>query len=81
MPSEIRDIICPILHESPDRDNWSESPNIQTEVEDLLYGCPWFKVYDFIESISDFLTNKNKYLGTRFHWYMEKNSESQFVPT
>jgi hypothetical protein len=61
LPSEIRVRLCQILHKSPDRDNWTERPNIETEVENLLYDCHWYKVYDFIESLSEFLTKNKKY--------------------
>ena len=32
-----------------DLNNWSEYPNVWSEVEYLMYSCPWFKVYDLIE--------------------------------
>jgi len=37
----------------PDKDNWSEYPNIWGEVESLMYDCPWYKVYDIIEAMYD----------------------------
>jgi hypothetical protein len=50
-PGWLREIVCRVLRERPDPDNWSEFPNIWGEVEGLTYGCPWFKVYDIIEAI------------------------------
>jgi len=50
-PSSLRTIICRVLHTRPDGSNWSEFPNIWGEVQDLMYGCDWFKVYDIIEAL------------------------------
>jgi hypothetical protein len=38
-PSSLRPIICHVLREVPDRNNWSEFPNIWDEVQGLIYGC------------------------------------------
>ena len=35
----------------PDGSNWSEYPNVWGEVEGLVYGCDWFKVYDIVEAL------------------------------
>jgi hypothetical protein len=50
-PSPLRDIICLVLRQRPDPNNWSEYPNIQFEMEQLVYGCEWFKFYDFVEAL------------------------------
>lgn len=50
-PSPLRDIVCKVLRVRPDQGNWSEYPNIWGEVQDLVYGADWFKVYDIIEAI------------------------------
>jgi hypothetical protein len=50
-PSALRDTLCRVLREAPDSGNWSEYPNIWNEVEDLMYRCDWFKVYDIIEAL------------------------------
>jgi hypothetical protein len=34
----------------PDRDNWSEEPNIAGEVEYLISTCQWYRVYDVAEA-------------------------------
>jgi AbiJ N-terminal domain 4 len=41
----------PRLHVPPDRGNWNEYPNVWDEVEALMSGCEWFKVYDIIEAL------------------------------
>jgi hypothetical protein len=57
-PSSLRTILCRVLRTRPDQGNWSEYPNIWSEVQDLMYGCDWFKVYDIIEAVhASFATN------------------------
>ena len=50
-PSPLRTIICRALRVRPDPGNWSEYPNVWDEVQGLMYGCEWFKVYDIIEAM------------------------------
>jgi hypothetical protein len=50
-PSSIRSIVCRILLVTPDRNNWSEYPNIWDEVLGLLEACEWYKVYDIAETL------------------------------
>lgn len=50
-PSALRDIICQVLKKLPDSSNWSEYPNIWGEVQSLILGCEWFRVYDITEAI------------------------------
>lgn len=50
-PSSLRDTLCRVLRQAPDSSNWSEFPNIWNEVEGLMYGAKWYKVYDIIESL------------------------------
>jgi hypothetical protein len=53
-PSTLRAIICKVLRTPPDSNNWSV-PNVWGEVEQLIYQCDWFRVYDFIEAIHAYL--------------------------
>lgn len=48
-PSDLRSELCTLLLESPDSNNWSEFPNIDREVRDLLDSAEWFFVYDLVE--------------------------------
>lgn len=50
-PSDLRSITTRILKIPPDRNNWSEFPNIDYEVENHLESCEWYLVYDIIEAI------------------------------
>ena len=52
MPSAIRRVICGVLLEVPDRDNWSD-PNIWEEVVQLMEDARWYKVYDIAEALYD----------------------------
>lgn len=50
-PSALRSVVCRVLRVRPEPSNWSEYPNVWGEVEYLVYGCEWFRVYDIIEAI------------------------------
>ncbi len=50
-PSDLRFIICRYLKVSPDYNNWSEYPNIDGEVSELIESCDWYLIYDIIEII------------------------------
>jgi hypothetical protein len=54
-PSDLREILCKLLLESPDPSNWSEFPNIDSEVRGLLAQAEWFRVYDFVELVCEHL--------------------------
>lgn len=56
-PSTLRSILCRILHKRPDQSNWSEYPNIWSEVQYLMYDAEWYKVYDIIEKLYEVLTS------------------------
>ena len=56
-PNTIRDWLCTVLRELPDQNNWSEYPNIWQECQNLMYGAPWYRVYDFVELVYDRLAN------------------------
>lgn len=50
-PSDLRDIVCAILRQRPNPDNWSPYPNIWNETERLLQAADWFRVYETVEVI------------------------------
>ena len=50
-PSTLRNIVCRVLRVRPNAGNWSEYPNVWGEVQDLVYGCDWFRVYDIVEAL------------------------------
>lgn len=55
-PSAIRNLICSVLRVRPDPNNWSEYPNIWGEAQERVYGCEWFKFYDFVEAVYQNIT-------------------------
>jgi hypothetical protein len=55
-PAPMRKVVCAVLLKAPDRDNWSEYPNIYEEIQDLVSNCPWPKVYDLAEAFYDTLS-------------------------
>lgn len=56
--SQMREIICPVLHTVPDPNNWTEIPNVRDEVIGLVQGCEWFRVYDICEAAFRYLRNE-----------------------
>jgi hypothetical protein len=57
-PSDLRELLCELLLESPDSSNWSEFPNIDNEVQRLLAGAEWFHVYDFVELVAQHIERR-----------------------
>ena len=51
-PSTLRPLVCTATLRAEDPNNWSEYPNIEGEVRDILDQCDWFEVYDIIEQIA-----------------------------
>lgn len=51
LPSQMRQIVCRVLRKIPDKSNWSEYPNIEGEVQYLVMGAPWYKIYDIAEEV------------------------------
>lgn len=62
-PSSLRNIVCRVLRVRPDPGNWSEYPNVWGEVQDLVYSCDWFKVYDIIEALHASMTENDEKRG------------------
>jgi hypothetical protein len=56
-PSFLRQVLCRVLRVPPDPNSEKEypnawgDPNVWEEVQALIYGCDWYKVYDIIEEI------------------------------
>ncbi|OJA64485.1 hypothetical protein BGV68_01365, partial [Burkholderia ubonensis] len=50
-PATLRNIVCQVLRVRADPDNWSDFPNIDNEVRDLVDEAPWYRVYDIAEAI------------------------------
>ena len=52
-PSTLRRIVCRVLRVPPDLNNWTEFPNVENEVQELVNGCAWYRVYDIAEAIAE----------------------------
>lgn len=59
-PIQMREIMCGVLRKLPDKNNWSEYPNIDHEVRDLFMECPWYSVYDVLEALANVLRAGDK---------------------
>ncbi|CAG0941081.1 hypothetical protein BROC_01267 [Candidatus Brocadiaceae bacterium] len=60
-PSQIRQTSCRTLRQAPDDNNWSEYPNIDYEVRNLIKNCEWFQVYDVIEALYSKIEEKQAF--------------------
>jgi hypothetical protein len=58
-PLPLRANLCSVLRVRPDPNNWSEFPNMWGEVQELMYGCEWYHVYDFIEALHKKMTEND----------------------
>jgi hypothetical protein len=56
-PGTVRSALCAVLRQLPDPNNWTPYPNIWEECQQLMYGAPWYRVYDFVELFHDRLAN------------------------
>lgn len=63
-PSDMRSLVCGLLLVRPNANNWSEYPNIETEVQRHVDTCPWYNVYDIAEAVYEALKNRDP-SGTR----------------
>ena len=82
-PSDLREITSRVLKIPPDRNNWSQYPNIDYEVSEHLDDCEWYLVYDIIETIihklslseKEIFTNEiNEYfIGNGIGWKIEND--------
>jgi hypothetical protein len=71
--SDLRDMLCSLLLESPDSNNWSNG-NIEREVRELMRTAEWYHVYDFIEII----TQRLKRSGMGFLRQFEEKMNDAF---
>lgn len=54
-PKKLRELVCKLLRSAPDKNNWSEYPNVDGEVRELISDCKWYKIYDLIERLVHYL--------------------------
>ncbi|MCT0198485.1 hypothetical protein KQ313_02120 [Synechococcus sp. CS-1325] len=51
-PKSMRSLVGRLLRKRPDSNNWSEYPNIDQKVRDLIDDCDWYYVYDVAEAVA-----------------------------
>ena len=51
-PTRLRRVVCRTLLVAPDRDSWTDYPNVADEVDYLIGSCDWFRVYDVVEALA-----------------------------
>jgi hypothetical protein len=78
-PSALRDMLCAVLRVRPDSGNWSEYPNIWDEVQGLMYGCDWFKVYDIIEAVDARFAAQDRQRGSEDAQYFANEINTIFL--
>ena len=77
MPKGLRAIVCRVLRIEPDPDNWSDYPNVDLEVRNVLLNCEWFYIYDVIEEIFSVMEGDklpNSEVSSREYFSKEINS-------
>ncbi|HHH9110779.1 AbiJ-NTD4 domain-containing protein [Pseudomonas aeruginosa] len=72
-PSDLRSLICRVLKKQPDLNNWGEYPNVDGKNDDLLQSCKWYKVYDIVERLDEYLVDRNYDRDTYEHYQTELN--------
>jgi hypothetical protein len=60
-PSAQRSILCKAFRISPDPSNWSEYPNVEQEVSDLIQRGEWYEFYDALERMPRLLRDQWAY--------------------
>lgn len=71
-PKTLRPIVCKVLRARPNDDNWSEYPNIDTEIRNLLDECAWYRVYDVIEAIASHVPEPAKFETEISEYFVER---------
>jgi hypothetical protein len=56
-PKTLRPLVCKVLRKRPDDDNWSEYPNIDSEIRRLIDDADWYRVYDIVEAVAHSLNS------------------------
>ena len=54
-PTQQRGVMCRAMRIRPDPNNWSDYPNVEIEVNDLISVTPWYRFFDMLERIPRFL--------------------------
>jgi len=65
-PNGARNVVCKVLLRQPNRyGNWSSS-DVSQEVQDLVAGAPWYRVYDIAEAFYRSLADSDEEKGRAY---------------
>jgi hypothetical protein len=58
-PRDIRDIVCRVLQRRPNPGQQTENKYMWQEIDDLVYNCSWYFVYDITEALYNDLVSRS----------------------
>jgi len=59
-PKTLRPLVCTVTLRAENPGNWTDYPNMDGEVRDILDQCDWFEVYDIIEAVAATLRERDE---------------------
>ena len=71
-PKTLRPVVCRTLRKREDEGNWTEYPNIDSEIRTLIDDCEWYRVYDVVEAIAGAAQDSDKF-ETELNAYFVEN--------
>ena len=64
--------MCFVTKETEDRNNWAENDFMKSEVQSILENCPWYRIYDIIESFYQQINDKIGFEKEVNEYFVEK---------
>lgn len=70
---KIREIVCKTIHTVPDPRNWGENGFMDSEIENHINSCRWYRIYDIIEKFYQELdeTHRNAFENSINEFFYE----------
>lgn len=68
----VRSCVCFVTKEAEDRNNWAENVFMKSEVQSILENCPWYRIYDIIESFYQQIRAKAEFEKDVNEYFFEK---------
>lgn len=69
---KVRTCVCFVTKEAEDRNNWAENDFMKSEVQSILENCPWYRIYDIIESFYQQINDKIGFEREVNEYFVEK---------
>lgn len=57
---KIRNVVCKTINEAPNPNNWGENDYMDSEIQNHLDFCKWYRIYDIIENFYKELDQSTK---------------------